>query len=70
MLFEFRVENFRSIRAEQGLSLVAAYRIAPGRKVPRTTKSTDSVVLPAVPISGSNASGTSREGDRVNANFG
>jgi len=59
MLFEFRVENFRSIRAEQALSLIAANRIDPGSTVPRKSKSTDSVVLPAIAIYGSNASGKS-----------
>jgi AAA15 family ATPase/GTPase len=59
MLFEFRVENFRSIRSEQALSLVAADRIDPESKIPRATKSTDSLVLPAVAIYGKNASGKS-----------
>ena len=59
MLFEFRVENFRSIRAEQALSLVAADRIDPGSRVPRSSKSTNCCVLPAIAIYGSNASGKS-----------
>lgn len=59
MLFEFRVENFRSLRTEQALSLVAADRIDPSSNVPRATKSTDSMVLPAIAIYGNNASGKS-----------
>ncbi len=59
MLFEFRVENFRSIRSEQALSLVAADRIDPESKIPRSTKSNDLLVLPAVAIYGKNASGKS-----------
>ena len=59
MLHEFRVENHRSVRDEQALSLVATGRLNPGDQVPRESGTSDHTVLPSVALYGANASGKS-----------
>lgn len=59
MLIEFRVENFRSIRDEQVLSLEAAPGGDPSDPRPRLVEGHDKPLLPAVALYGANASGKS-----------
>ncbi|MDZ4850362.1 MAG: ATP-binding protein [Pirellulaceae bacterium] len=59
MLIEFRVENHRSLRKEQALSLVCSERIQPEDTRPRAVNGIEQRLLPAVVIYGGNASGKS-----------
>ncbi len=59
LIIEFRVENHRSLREEQALSLLAESRIEPGDPTLRQTSKPKLAVLPAIAIYGANASGKS-----------
>jgi predicted ATPase len=60
MLIEFRVENHRSLRDEQVLTLAAAKRVGdPSDPRPRTVTGYEEKLLPAAVIYGANASGKS-----------
>jgi hypothetical protein len=57
MLIEFRVENHRSIRDEQALTMEASLPDTDADLRPRETKSNDKKLLPVAAIYGANASG-------------
>ena len=59
MLIEFRVENHRSIRDEQSLTLEAGRMGAPDDPRPRRVPGSEAGVLPAAALFGANASGKS-----------
>ena len=59
MLIEFRVENHRSIRDEQVLSLAAGRVGANADPIPRTVPGYAEKLLPVVALYGANASGKS-----------